>query len=179
MNKYFLVRPSEFWKYDDVDINGEYPHTKVDNFKVSDNRKLNSMYNYIMIEVPYKRNKIGDKMVRFTSVGNEIFTGSKFFVEVIYNPDTDENEVNLCSDELGLYLNQPIALNRVIIKNSKVSGLINYLKENEELFKSYCYNLDTTFEASRFYKQRHDETIEGLSKSTKRELRKGFLKNIR
>ena len=179
MNKYFLIRPNEFWKYDDVDVNGEYPHIKVDNFKVSDNKELNSMYNYFMIEVPYKRNKIGDQVIRFSSVGKEIFTGSKFYVEVVYHQELNENQVSLFSEELGLYLIHPIPLKEVITKNSKVSGLINYLKENDELFESYCKNLDNTIEASRFYKQRHDDTMEGLSRSTKRELRKGFFRHIR
>lgn len=170
MSKYFMVRPNEFWEYDYVDINGEYPHVNVDDFALSKNKKTNSEFNYLIFEVPCKEGR----RVKYGNEAIELFTGNKFDLTVVRDPETNEDIMDLKSDELGLYLSKPLSIDEVVVKNSKVSGLIEYMKDDKELFKNYCYCLDTTFDAARFYKTKHDETVHGLNNNSKKQLRRKF-----
>ena len=47
---YLLVKPSEFWKYDSVDINGEYKHVTNEDFNI-DNR-----FNKLRLEIMNRKN---------------------------------------------------------------------------------------------------------------------------
>ena len=141
MNKYLLVKPSEFWRYDEVNIEGEYPHVTLDDFNLEE-EEMGNNFNYLFFEVPCKERTIGK--TKYSNEATEIFTNRKFHFEIIKNEMTGEEEILVYSDELGLYLTKPLVAEEVFTKSSKVSGLVNYLKGHEELFKKYSYCLDTT-----------------------------------
>lgn len=178
MNKYFLVRPSAFWRYEDVDIEGNYPRVGVEDFVVSEDDALNNKFNYLIFEVPYKESRLGNK-IKYASQARELITGQKFDLIIGKGSESNEDMVILKSKTLGMYLKKPLKLNSIQTKSSKVSGLVNYMKEDTQLFKEYSFCLDTTFEAAYFYKGRHDETLYGPSNSSKRELRRGYSRNIK
>lgn len=176
MNKYFLVRPNSFWQYGEVDIEGNYPHVKLESFAVSEDEKINSKFDYFIFEIPYKES---GKKVTYSNEAIELFTKSKFDVSIGRNIETNEDMVELKSDELGLYLNKPLMLSKIEVKPSKVSGLVNYMKDNEEVFKGYSFCLDTTFASACFYREKHDESLYGPDRKSKKELRRTYTINTR
>jgi len=176
MNKYFLVRPNSFWQYGEVDIEGNYPHVKLENFTVSEDDKINSKFNYLIFEIPCKQS---GKKVTYSNEAIELFTKEKFDISIGRNIETNEDMVDIKSDELGLYLNKTLMLSKIEVKPSKVSGLVNYMKENEELFKEYSFCLDTTFASAYFYREKHDESLYGPDKKSKKEIRRTYTINTR
>ena len=174
MNKYFMVRPSDFWRYDDVDIEGNYPVVNITDFNICENEELNSKFNYLFFEVPCRRNG-----TVYESEITEIISKYRFTLEINKNPDTEKNEANIYSDELGLYLKKPIALENIEVVGSKVSGLLDHMLVNEELLKNYSLHLDALIESSKFYKERYDDTIDGPGYNLKKYVRKGFFRNIK
>ena len=178
MNKYFIIKPSAFWSYDDVDIEGNYPEVTMEDFHVTEEELLDPRFNYLFFEVPCKEKMISGKTV-YGKVATELISKNKFNVEVTLNPITGTDDIQFYSDELGLYMTSAVELSEAEITSSKASGLLKYLSENEELFREYCRNLDSFTESARFYKERHDETIDGPNNGFKKQLSRGFHRNIK
>ena len=105
-NVYFLVKPNTFWRYGEVDINGNYPEYLLGNFDV------NREYNFFMFEGKCNNDYYPDTV-------KEIFTGKKFNL-TIYEDDMATIE----SDELGLYFNGVRNIKDIEIVPSKASGLL-------------------------------------------------------
>ncbi len=165
---YLLVKPSEFWKYDSVDINGEYKHVTNEDFNI-DNR-----FNYLMIELSrgksVEEGKVYSKSAQIL-LSNELDNK----LDVIYGKnDQNERTIEFQSDSLGIYSVRPLVLSSVICIPSKIPGMMNYLKENEELMVEYISSVDSLIEASRFYKELYDETIDGPNHSLMNGLKKEY-----
>ncbi len=163
MNKYLLVKPSEFWRYDSVDLEGYYPHVDVQDFD------LDPRFNYLMFEVPFKKGSKGQ--IILDNKAKELFTGQEFDIVSCKNEETDAEEIRLSSSYLGLYTKN-MELNKIMCKPSKMAGMVNFLKEDTDLLSVYKSELEALTDASRFYKSCFEETINGPSKSSKRELRR-------
>ena len=168
MKTYLLVKPSEFWKYGSVDINGDYPHTSVEDFNID------SRFNCFMIELSHgKRVEDGKEYLKAANIllTNEFDTK----LDVVFGKnDKNERTVEFKSDSLGLYSKNPIVINEVKCIPSKISGMMNYLQENNDLMVNYISSVDNAIIASRFYKELYDETIDGPSHSLISSLKKQF-----
>ena len=156
-NVYLLVKPSEFIRYDGLDIDGNYPGAALNDFEVEEE------LNYLMFEASCETPEEGK--IRFPETIKELFTGKKFDLEIKKNPNTDKKEVMIKSDELGLYQNSPLELNQVRQKASKIAGMLKYIKGNKRLTVGYMTSLDSNFKEAIKNKKLHDMTVNGPQKS--------------
>ena len=160
-NKYLLVRPSEFWSHDLVDLEGNYAQIPTEDFDVD------PRFNYCMFEIESKRDNKG-RMI-FDNVAKELLTGEIFTLSF----DKSNSKVRMMSDDLGLYSND-VNLNDILCQPSKMSGIVNYLKENTEVFAKYASEFNALIDASRYHKVMYDETVNGPTKASTRELRRCY-----
>lgn len=171
MKKYFLVRPSCFWLNDSVNIDGEFPKAYVQDFNISENETVQSALNFLIFEVPCweVNGKVG-----YGNEAREIVSKNKYTLNVGVNINGEEI-AELHSDYLGLYMIQPLKIDSIECKPSKVSGLVNYLNDNKKDFLNYKRALNSLIEYSRFHKELYDETVSGPSKYSLRCLRNKFM----
>ena len=162
MEKYFIVRPSDFWRYGPVDLNGDYEHVDIEDFD------LDPRFNCLMFKVPFTALKNG--MIVPGSEATEITTGSKFEVSFFRNSNM-EYDGKIKSNKRGLY-SKRLSLKDVLCKSSKISGMVNYLRDDEDLLYLYKEELEDMYEYGRYFKQEHDETVNGPSKSSVRGLKR-------
>lgn len=166
MNKmYLMIKPSEFWKYGSVDIEGKYPHTDIEDFDID------PKFNYLFFELGYKKDKDGN--IKYSKTSNLLLADG---VEGIFdiNYDTENNTVELSSDYLGLYMKAPVNVEDVKTIPSKVAGLMNALMEDKDLLAIYMSNFESLLDSSKFYKECYDETIDGPSNSLLKSIKKAF-----
>ena len=164
MNKYLLVKPSEFWRYGEVDVEGHYPHVQLDDFNID------PKFNFFMIEIPCKEGRKGE--VKYSNVASDVFSGEKFEFATVKNEDTGEQEFRLSSDYLGLYTIGNLNLKEHECIPSKVSGLMNYMREHTEVLGIYAHDSLAAIDVSRHYRECYLETINGPSNTAKKSLRR-------
>ena len=155
-NVYFIVKPSDFWRFGEVDINGDYPRYFLNDFNVYPE------FNYLIFKGSCKDK---GEMIEYPHVVRELFTGKKFDLEMKRNQETGEKEIRLYSDELGIYQNKPKKLKSAECSCSKISGMIKYMKRDEEIGYTYLKSIKDTFAESKYFAKEYDKTIMGPKKS--------------
>ena len=176
MNYYFLIKPSNFSRLGEVNIDGEYEEVINTDFSISSDANINSKLNYLIFEVPCKEK---GKDILLGKKATEIFTGNKFDIEYYESNEKNGLEAALNCDDIGLFMVDALNVDDMIVEGAKVSGMLKYMKEHEAEYKNYCVSLNQMIEASTFHNDQYNETVLGPSRSTKRELRKGFYRKLR
>ena len=138
-NDYLMMKPSDFWRLDQVDIDGNYPHVEFEDFDVDPN------FNCLVVEVLDNKAK-------------ELLTGEMFQVYV----DAYTDGIQLRSNNIGMY-SKIKSMKECTIKPSKASGIIYHLRDDAELLRSYADQLNEMMDVSSYYKDLYDrEGLEGL-----------------
>ncbi len=169
---YFLVKPSDFIRYGDVDLNGNYDYTPCKDFQVEEPRE-----NYLVFEVKYFEFEDGE--IEYAKTCREVITGEKFAIKVNKkkgkNKSSKNNTIALISERVGLFT-KPLLASSIDVIPSRVSGLFNYWIDNPEHKVNYCTQLKNMFEEAESYKYDYDHSVYGPSSELTRQMRRTYRK---
>lgn len=165
---YLLVQPTAFYKYGSVDIDGNYPKVGIENFNVEDKM------NYVMIELSSPKNiEVGKEYLKTATILLTNEFDNK--LDAVYSMNEEGKlAVSLKSDTIGLFTKHPLIVEDVKCIPSKIPGMMNYMAEDTELMQNYITSLDCMIQASKFYKELYDETIDGPSYSLMKSIKKQY-----
>ena len=162
MNKrYFLIKPSEFERLDDIDIDGNVAYQDCADFEgLSDERE-----NVLIFEGEVAN---PSKMPRYVT---EIISGERFAVTLLKNKrDVNITNLSLSSDSLGLYMKRGLPIQSVERKGIQATGLLYHITDTEENERLYCSQIKEMFDEAAGYKYTYDQAVNGPSKFIRREL---------
>lgn len=175
MNKgYFFVKPSQFVRLGDIDIDGNFEYCECEDFDVEESKE-----NYLIFEVKYDETENGKEYAR---VCREKITGEVFDLDieskVSKRTGTKVSTVILSSENLGLF-SKIMPVSSIEDKPSRVSGLFYHFLDNPENRINYCKNLRNMFEEAKAYKYIYDHSIDGPSRYLSNQMKKSYRKSRR
>ena len=143
---YFFVKPSEFTRYGRIDIDGKVEEVKCNDFNVPNEKE-----NVMIFEAHYDdyyRSGLRDFSPNVRLIGSN----KKFKLEVFQLRGKGPSCINICSEELGLYMERAIPIEEAEVENIKASGLLMHLQDNPEEKLRYAYELREMIEIARAFK---------------------------
>ncbi|MBR4179010.1 MAG: hypothetical protein IKR57_06670 [Bacilli bacterium] len=167
MNKtYFFVKPSEFNRYGQIDIDG-----KVDEVQCSDFDMPNEKENVMIFEAYYDDYNGHRDFVPYV---RHIGSNKKFKLEVFKLRGKGPTCINIYSEKLGLYMENALPIGNVEVDGIKVSGLLMHLQENPEEKAKYAYEIREMIETAEAFKHIYDNSVDGPSRYIKNETIKAY-----
>ena len=167
---YFLVKPSEFIRLGNIDIDGEVEEIQCEDFNVETEKE-----NVMIFEVCYD-DYYCSGLRDFAPYAKEFVSGKKFKLEVFQQRGKGPRCINLCSEELGLYMHRAIPIEEVEVNPIKVSGLLMYLQKNPDERAQYYYELREMLETAKAFKNIYDNSVYGPSRYVTKETRRSYKK---
>ncbi len=166
---FFMIRPTEFLTYGEIDKDGQTTYKNSESFEVEDTGE-----NFVIFEAYYEDTYSGRKYQNYVK---EMVTGREFDLQVIKAHSKEESDnILINSNEAGLFQERPSRIEDVEVRPIRVSGLFNYFNENKEAAKQYYYELAEFYDNARAFKHIHDNSIGGPSKYLTRCVRRDYKK---
>lgn len=157
---YYSFKASDFEKFDSVDKNGELKYSKMSDLGMSlpeDN---------ILFFEGKKRTFLSCE--RYGSNVRELVSGERFKIKISKVKDSENYVISISSKNLGLRLKREIPFTSSI-PGAKISGFLNYLKENS-LLENYVNGIINYVEEANESNKAYYDIIDGPSKSLKKEI---------
>ena len=166
---YFLLTPSDFLTYGEIDKEGNTTYKRSADFNVEDPGE-----NYVIFEAYYEDTYNGRRYYREVK---EKITGKVFDLQVIKGRNKhDGDSILINSEKHGLFQQLPAKTSDIEVKPIRVSGLLNYFQKNEKARNTYLSELGEFFENARAFNYMYTNSIGGpsnyLSRVMKREYKK-------
>ena len=154
-NVYYFIKPSEFERLDDIDIDGNVAYEVCSDFEGLSDDKENTL-------IFVGRVSSSDRVPRYVT---ELVSGERFDVTLLKNKkDPNITNLSLSSDTLGLYMRRGLPINLVRHEGIEATGLIYSITDVEEKEKAYCGQIKAMFDEASSYKYSYDEAVKGPSK---------------
>ena len=164
---FFMVRPTEFLTFGEIDKDGQTTYKESKKFEVEDTGE-----NFVIFEAYYEDTYSGRSYANYVK---EMVTGNEFDLQVIKAHSKEEsNSVLINSNDLGLFQKKQAVINDIEVKPIRVSGLFNYFNDNKEAAKQYYFELSEFYENAKAFKYIHDHSIGGPSNYLTRRIRRDY-----
>ena len=166
---YFFIKPSEFKRLGNIDIDGN-----VEEIQCPDFHMPNEKENVLVFEAyydDYYRSGLRD----FEPYVKLFGTKKKFKLEIFKPRGKNQPRcLNIYSEELGLYMERSIPIHEVEKTGLQASGLLMYIQENEEDKLRYAYEIREMLETAQAFKHIYDNCVCGPSNYIKSSANKAY-----
>ena len=169
MKTYFFVKPSNFSRIGEIDIDGNFEYVDYEDFETDEPKE-----NFLIFEAGYTDFEDGRV---YSKTCKELITGERFCLDIKsrLNRRTGKNDVTaiISSENIGLY-SKIMSVESIEDRPSRVSGLFYHFIDNPENKESYCRQLKNMFDEASSYKYVYDHSVNGPSHYLRSQMKKTY-----